>query len=140
MYSCCRVHDSVNSLLHMMNKLRSKLLIGLAPLILILSFSFNSYADGLFGHGNEDETLFTVINGTSGLATGILSTSRVLGYSVTGTVNAIVGFYDNGVFFAEGGCLANDMKTVWFLMPKDMTGNLWVQVNASTTIVTIYYE
>ena len=124
----------------MTDKLRSRLLIGLAPLILTLLFSFNLYADGLFGHGDEDETLFTVINGVSGNATGVSSSSRIFGYSITGSANAIAGFYDSGVLFAEGGCLANDMKTVWFPMPKDITGNLWVQVNASTTIVTIYYE
>ena len=125
----------------MTNKLRDKPFLGLVPLILILYLAFNSYADGsLFGHGDEDKTLFSVINGVSGYASGVSSTSRILGYSITGTVNTIAGFYDNAIFFAEGGCLANDMKTVWFPMPKDMTGNLWVQINASTTIVTIYYE
>ena len=119
--------------------IRGTLLLGV-PLLLIFLCS-SVYAEGtLFGHGDEDETLFAVVNGVSGTVSGISSTSRVLGYSITGTVAAIAGFYDSGVFFAEGGCLANDMKTVWFPMPKDMTGNLWVQVNASTTIVTVYYE
>ena len=110
-------------------------------LLLLLILCNNSYADGsLFGHGQDDETLFTVVSGVSGTVSKISSTNRILGYSITGTVNAIVGFYDNGVFFSEGGCLANDMKTVWFPMPKDMAGSLSVYVNASTTIVTIYYE
>lgn len=109
--------------------------------VALLLLCGNLYAEGsLFGHGTEDETLFTVVNGSSGVVSGISSSSRIFGYSITGTANAVAGFYDNGTFFAEGGCLANDMRTIWFPMPKDMTGSLWVQVNASTTIVTIYYE
>ena len=98
------------------------------------------YAEGsLFGHGTNDSVKTYVVRSGSETITQITTNNRILGYSVTGSANAIVGLYDSGIIFAEGGCLANDMKTVWFPFPKDITTFI-VQVNASTTIVTIYYE
>ena len=111
------------------------------PLLLILLCN-PLYAEGsLFGHGEEDVVLMVVVSGVSGKVTKLSSTNRLLGYSVTATVTAgIVGIYDDNGFITEGGCLVGDMRTVWFPMPKSIHVELIVMVNASTTIVTIYYE
>ena len=124
-----------------MNKvIRGTLLLGV-PLLLLI-FCNLSYADGsLFGHGEEDDVQTVVISGTSGYVSSIADSNRILGYTVTSTVTAgIVGLYDYDGFIAEGGCLVGDMGTVWFPFPRDIKTKLEVLVNASTTIVTIYYE
>lgn len=114
-------------------------LLSLPLLLLILCNSV--YADGsLFGHGEEDDVQTVVILGTSGYVSAVSASNRILGYTVTGSANAIVGIYDYKGVITEGGCLANDMKTIWFPFPRDINGRLEVLVNASTTIVTIYYE
>ena len=111
------------------------------PLLLILLCS-SVYAEGtLFGHGEEDEVLTVVIPGTSGIVSAIADSNRILGYTVTSTAAAgVVGIYDYSGFITEGGCLTGDMKTVWFPFPREIKTKLEVLVNASTTIVTIYYE
>ena len=122
-----------------MSKVLRAVLSGIALLLLIYG---NVYADGsLFGHGEEDQLSTIVIVGTSGLVTSLSTSNRVLGYSVTATVSAgVVGIYDGATFITEGGCLVGDMRTVWFPFPRNITVKLEVMVNASTTIVTIYYE
>ena len=122
-----------------MNKVFRAALSGAALLLLISCSSV--YAEGsLFGHGEEDEVLTKVIIGTSGYVSGVSNKNRILGYTITGTANAIAGIYDFKGFITEGGCLANDMKTVFFPFPRAINGKLEVLVNAVTTIVTIYYE
>jgi len=119
-----------------MNKILRGVVIAIPLLFLMMG---NVYA-GLFGHGSEDEVKTIVVVGTSGIVSSFSDSNRILGFTVTGTANAVVGFYDYDGFIAEGGCLANDMKTVWFPFPKEVTTKLEVLVNAATTIVTIYYE
>ena len=122
-----------------MSKVLKGILSGIPFLLLILCSPV--YAEGsLFGHGEEDEILTKVIIGTSGYVSGVSNKNRILGYTITGTANAIAGIYDFKGFITEGGCLANDMKTVWFPFPRAISGKLEVLVNANTTIVTIYYE
>ena len=122
-----------------MSKVLRAVLSGIALLLLILCNQ--AFADGsLFGHGEEDEVLSIVVSGTSGIVTQFSSINRILGYSITGSVNAVVGIYDFKGFITEGSSLANDMRSVWFPFPKAINGRLEVLVNAGTTIVTIYYE
>lgn len=115
-------------------------LLSLPLLFLILCNSV--HADGsLFGHGEEDKLSSVVVSGTNGYVTSLSTSNRILGYSITATVSAgIVGIYDEATFITEGGCLVGDMNTVWFPFPRSITVKLEVMVNASTTIVTIYYE
>jgi hypothetical protein len=121
--------------------MKSILLGGVAFVYLSLCLISGVLANGsLFGHGSDDEVLTEVLLGTSGVVTAIADSNRVLGYSVTGSANAIVGIYDNSGIITEGGCLANDMQTVWFPFPKEIDTELIVMVNAGTTIVTIFYE
>ena len=119
--------------------IRGTLLLGV-PLLLLIYCNL-SYAEGsLFGHGEEDEVLSLVTNTSGYIDTISPVNNRILGYTVTGSAAAIVGIYDYNGFITEGGCLAGDMKTVWFPFPKKINGRLEVLVNASTTVVTIYYE
>jgi len=86
--------------------------------------------------------------GTSAAASDITLNNRIVGFSVTGSAAAIVGLYDtttlgtasDALLFDEAAAAATDYALIWYPAPKELTTGLTVVVNASTTVVTVYYE
>ncbi len=86
--------------------------------------------------------------GTSAAASVITAQNRIVGFSVTGSAAAIAGFYDtdalgtasDALLFDEASAASTAYTLVWYPAPKELTTGLTVVVNASTTIVTVYYE
>ncbi len=77
------------------------------------------------------------------------SNNRVVGYQITGTAAAVAGLYDatsvgaatNSTIFDEASAAADaSSNPVWYAAPKNLTNGLTVVTNASTTIITVYYE
>lgn len=86
---------------------------------------------------------------TSSNGKTITSDNRILGYQITGTANAVAGLFDttslgavaDSNIFDEPSAAANaSSNPVWYPAPKDLTNGLIVVTNASTTVVTVYYE
>ena len=81
----------------------------------------------------------------------LTSANRVLGWTVSGNGAAgIAGLYDattvgaatNATLFDERACASGSVEpeNPWYAAPKNLTNGLVVVTDASTTIVTVFYE
>lgn len=107
-----------------------------------------SPSQALISNSPDARVKTLVVAGTSGVQTAITTNNRILGWKITGSSAAIAGLYDASTLgtatattiFDEDGCIAGGSASTWYPAPRNISTGLTVVVNASTTIVTIYYE